>query len=109
MPSALEVPARTYHITLPVCVSSFTDHAGCTGIVHTATATIKCDCVKCHGDDAVPAAVCPGCKATMPVVVLDNAVRVGDQMRVSRSLARYCEACRAEFLQDLTDSRAVAR
>lgn len=100
-------PVRTYHITLPICSSSFSDHAGCQGTVPTASSIIKCDCVACHGEDAKPAAVCDGCQASMPVVIHDNAVRVGEVLRVSRSMSRYCDACRAETLAELAAARGV--
>jgi hypothetical protein len=98
-------PIRTHHVTLPPCVSSFTDHAGCQGFVRTVSSVIKCDCVACHGEEATPAALCAGCRSSMPVVIDDNAVNVGDEIRVSRSMGRYCEACRAEFMADLKGVR----
>lgn len=100
-------PIRTHHVTLPVCVSSFNDHAGCQGTIRTGAAIIKCDCVACHGDDAIPAAICAGCHASMTVVIHDNAIPVGERIAISRSIGRYCAACQAEFLQDLKDARAV--
>lgn len=101
MSQVKNIPTRTYHATLPHCVSSFNDHAGCQGTINTATSVIKCDCEPCHGKDARPEAICAGCHASMPVVVHDNALPVGERIAVSRSTGRYCDACRAEFLQDM--------
>lgn len=98
-------PIRTHHVTLPLCVSSFNDHAGCQGTINTKAAIIKCDCVTCHGDEAIPAAICAGCHASMPIVIYDGAISVGERTAISRGMGRYCAACHAEFLQDLKDER----
>lgn len=100
---------RTHHVTLPLCASSFIDHAGCQGTIRTMSSILKCDCVPCHGEEATPEAVCEECRASMPLVIHENAIAVGERIAISRSASRYCNSCRAEMLQDLADARAVRR